>query len=106
MQRRLRRYAQPELLVVDELGYLSYDNRFADLLYEVVSARYEKHATLLTTNREFSEWGELFPNATCVVTLVDRLTHCAEIVPIEGESYRLKEAKERAERKAAARKRR
>lgn len=105
-QRRLRRYAQPELLVVDELGYLSYDNRFADLLYEVVSARYEKHATLLTTNRPFSEWGELFPNATCVVTLVDRLTHCAEIVPIEGESYRLKEAKERAERKAAARKRR
>jgi DNA replication protein DnaC len=104
--RRLKRYAKPDLLVIDELGYLSYDNRFADLLFEVVQSRYQKNATLLTTNRPFSEWGELFPNATCVVTLVDRLTHCAEIIQIRGDSYRHKEAMERAERKAAERKRR
>jgi DNA replication protein DnaC len=105
-QRRLRRYTTPGLLVIDELGYLSYDNRYADLLFEVVSTRYEKRSTLISTNRVFQEWGEVFPNAACVVTLVDRLTHCAEIINIKGESYRLKEAKERTERKAQARKRR
>jgi DNA replication protein DnaC len=104
--RRLKRYAKPDLLVLDELGYLSYDNRFADLLYEVVQSRYQKNSTLLTTNRPFSEWGDLFPNATCVVTLIDRLTHCAEIIQIQGDSYRHKEARERAERKAADRKQR
>lgn len=105
-QRRLRRYATPGLLVIDELGYLSYDNRFADLLFEVVSARYEKRSTIVSTNRIFTEWAEVFPNAACVVTLVDRLTHHAEVINIKGESYRLKEARERAERKALARKRR
>ena len=105
-QRRLRRYAQPDLIAIDELGYLSYDNRFADLLFEVVSARYEKRSTLITTNRPFAEWNQVFPNAACVVTLVDRLTHCAEVVKIEADSYRLKEAAERNERKAAARKKR
>lgn len=104
-QRRLRRYAGPDLLVIDELGYLAYDNRYADLLFEVVSARYQKRSTLVTSNRPFSEWSEVFPNAACVVTLVDRLTHCAEIVHIDAASYRLKEARERAERKAEARKR-
>lgn len=105
-QRRLRRYAQPEFLAIDELGYLSYDNRFADLLFEVVSARYEKRSTLITSNRPFSEWNQVFPNAACVVTLVDRLTHCAEILQIDADSYRHKEAAERSERKSAARKRR
>ena len=101
--RRLRRYGRPDLLCIDELGYLSYDNRYADLLYEVVAARDQRRATLVTTNRLFAEWPEVSPNAACVVTLVDRLTHRAEIVQIEGDSYRLKEARERAERKAALR---
>jgi DNA replication protein DnaC len=101
--RRLRAVARPDLLVIDEIGYLSYDNRFADLLFEVVSLRYRQRSTLLTTNRPFQEWGEIFPNAACVVTLVDRLTHCAEVVKIKGESYRLHEAELRAQQKAAAR---
>jgi DNA replication protein DnaC len=105
-QRRLRRYAQPQLLAIDELGYLAYDNRYADLLYEVVSARYERHSTLITSNRPFTEWPEVFLNAACVVTLVDRLTHCAEVLQIDADSYRLKEATERAQRMAAARRRR
>lgn len=99
LRRRLKGYAQPRLLVIDEVGYLAYSNRHADLLFEVVSRRYEEKSTLVTTNRPFSEWGEVFPNAACVVSLVDRLVHHAEIIHFEGESYRLKEARERAEKR-------
>ncbi|MDY6892040.1 MAG: IS21-like element helper ATPase IstB [Pseudomonadota bacterium] len=99
LRRRLKSYAQPQLLVIDEVGYLSYSNRHADLLFEIVSRRYEEKSTLITTNRPFSEWGELFPNASCVVSLIDRLVHNAEIIPFEGESYRLKEARERSEQR-------
>ena len=97
-----------DLLVIDEVGYLSYGNRHADLLFEVVTRRHLLRPVVLTTNKPFAEWAEVFPNATCVVTLVDRLVHRAEIVAVEAESYRLKEAKERSTRKAkerAARKR-
>ena len=97
LRHRLAVYARPRLLLIDEIGYLSYSNRHADLLFEIVSRRYQEKSTLVTTNRPFAEWGEVFPNAACVVSLVDRLVHNAEIVQIEGESYRLKEAKERRE---------
>ena len=103
LARRLRRYTTPTILAIDEVGYLSYNARYADLLFEVVTRRYQTHPILLTTNKIFSEWTQVFPNAGCVVTLVDRLVHRAEIVNLEGKSYRLKEAKERAERKAKAR---
>ena len=81
LQRRLRRYCNPSVLVVDEVGYLSYDNRHADLLFEVVTRRYTDKPTIITTNKAFAEWNEVFPNAACVVTLVDRLVHRSEIVP-------------------------
>ena len=97
LRHRLSVYARPRLLLIDEIGYLSYSNRHADLLFEIVSRRYQEKSTLVTTNRPFAEWGEVFPNAACVVSLVDRLVHNAEIIHIEGESYRLKEAKERSE---------
>jgi len=96
LRRRLRHYAAPQLLVIDEVGYLSYSHRHADLLFELVSRRYEQKSTLITTNRPFAEWGEVFPGAACVVSLIDRLLHHAEIIAIEGDSYRLKEAQERA----------
>jgi len=102
LKRRLNRYVRPTLLVIDEVGYLAYGNRHADLLFEIVSRRYELKATVVTTNRPFAEWGEVFPNAPCVVSLIDRLIHHAEIIAIEGESYRLKEARERAERNGTA----
>ena len=108
LRHRLSVYARPRLLLIDEIGYLSYSNRHADLLFEIVSRRYQEKSTLITTNRPFAEWGEVFPNAACVVSLVDRLVHNAEIIQIEGESYRLKEAKERSEKRRkqrAARKR-
>ncbi len=106
LQRRLRHYCLPALLVVDELGYLSYDSRYADLLFEVVTRRYQQRSTIFTTNKPFSEWQQVFPNAACVVTIVDRLVHKAEILTIEGESYRLKEARERTALKTKARKQR
>ena len=103
LRRRLRHYAAPDLLAIDEVGYLSYSNRHADLLFELVSRRYEGKSTLVTTNRPFAEWSAVFPNAACVVSLVDRLVHNAEVISIEGDSYRLKEAKERSEQRAKQR---
>lgn len=110
LQQRFRYYARPKLLAIDEIGYLSYDGRSADLLFEVVTRRYQKVATVITTNKPFTQWHEIFPNASCVVTLIDRLTHQAEVVQIEADSYRLKEARartaertgKRAERKRSA----
>jgi DNA replication protein DnaC len=99
LRHRLSVYARPRLLLIDEIGYLSYSNRHADRLFEIVSRRYQEKSTVVTTNRPFSEWGEVFPNAACVVSLIDRLVHNAEIIQIEGESYRLKEAKERNEQR-------
>ena len=102
--RRLRRYTSPQLLAIDEVGYLSYDARYADLLFEVVTRRYEQRRPILvTTNKVFGEWNQVFPNASCVGTLIDRLLHRAEILALEGKSYRLKEAEERAAQKAKAR---
>ncbi|GLR69047.1 hypothetical protein GCM10010909_37300 [Acidocella aquatica] len=99
LRRRLRHYAAPALLLIDEVGYLSYSNRHADLLFELISRRYEQRSTVVTTNRPFAEWRDVFPNAACVVSMVDRLMHNAEIVAIDGESYRVKEAMERAEQR-------
>ena len=100
---RLRRYTTPAVLAIDEVGYLSYDARYADLFFEVVSRRYLQRPILLTTNKAFGEWPQVFPNATSVVTLVDRLVHRSEEVILEGKSYRLKEAQERADQRAKKR---
>ena len=73
------------------------------MLFELISRRYLHKSTIVTTNRRFADWGEVFPNAACVVSLVDRLMHRAEVVRIEGDSYRQKEAEEHAAQRAAAR---
>ena len=96
LRRRLQYYARPRLLVIDEIGYLSYSNRHADLLFEIINRRYEQHSTVVTTNRPFGEWAEIFPNAACVVSLIDRLVHHSQVIAIEGDSYRMKEAQEQA----------
>jgi len=100
-RRKLRTYANVGLLCVDEVGYLSFDDRAADLLYEVINCRYERKPLIVTTNRPFKEWNEVFPNATCIATLLDRLLHHADVTVIEGESYRVRES----EQEAAARRR-
>jgi DNA replication protein DnaC len=104
LSRCLRRYFEPQVLAIDEVGYLASCAKHADLLFEVITRRYQTKSTILTTNKAFSEWNQVFPNAGCVVTLIDRLVHKSEIVEIQGESYRVKEAKEREALKAKARK--
>lgn len=98
---KLRTYANVGLLCIDEVGYLSFDDKAADLLYEVVNRRYERKPVMLTTNRPFKEWNEVFPNATCIVTLLDRLLHHADVTVLEGDSYRVRES----EQETAARRR-
>lgn len=92
LERRLRHYAKQSLLVLDEVGYLAFDNRNADLLFQVVSRRYERKSTVLTTNLAFKDWPSIFPNATCATALIDRVIHHADVIRIEGTSYRLREA--------------
>jgi DNA replication protein DnaC len=109
LRRRLARYARPHLLCIDEVGYLSYDSHAADLLYKVVDRRYERPGTrditsrsiLITTNLAFRDWNTVFPNATSIATLLDKLTHHADVTLIEGESYR----KHESQKEAAARRR-
>src|SRR5437016_11758483 len=99
LARRLNYYATRGLLVIDEVGYLSYDARAADLLFQVVTRRYEKRSLVLTTNLPFSEWPTIFPNAATATALIDRVVHHAEIITIEGESYRRRVAE--AQQKSA-----
>ena len=103
LRRRIKHYTHPDVLVIDEVGYLSYSNRHADLLFEVVSRRYQEKPIVITTNKPFAEWSDIFPNATCAVTLVDRLIHQSEIINIEADSYRLKEAQEQSEKRKKSR---
>ena len=101
---RLKRYVSPGLLIIDELGYLRYDAHLADLLYEVISRRYEAQvSTVITTNKAFSEWNQVFEGAACVATMIDRLCHRVELVKIDGPSYRAKEALANAKSKRARR---
>lgn len=100
LEQRLRHYTRPALLCVDEVGYLSYDARAADLLFEIVSRRYEEKSVVITTNLAFADWPSVFPNASCVTALIDRLTHHADVCLIAGESYRHREAEERKKRRS------
>lgn len=95
LRRHIKHYVKPHLLVIDEVGYLSYSNRHADLLFEIITQRYEEKSTLVTTNKPFTEWKDIFPDAACVVSIIDRLVHHSDIINIKAESYRLKEASEK-----------
>ncbi len=95
LKRAMAKYLRPKLLVLDELGYLSYSARSADLIFQIINQRYEKSATIVTTNKPFKEWDTVFPGAGCVTALIDRATHHAEIIVVEGESYRRYEASNR-----------
>jgi DNA replication protein DnaC len=95
-RRKLTKYASPRVLAIDEVGYLSYDHHAADLLYQVVDRRYEKKSIILTTNLAFRDWNTVFPNATSIATLLDKLTHHADVTVIEGSSYRVHESQKEA----------
>ncbi len=92
-RRRIALYTRPHLLCIDEVGYLSYDDHAADLLYKIINPRYEKgRSIIVSSNLAFKDWTTVFPNATCIVTLVDRLTHHADITMIEGNSHRQRDS--------------
>jgi len=88
----LRKYIRPDLLVIDELGYLPLDKRGADLLFQIISQRYERGAIVLTTNKVFKQWPSIFNNdSTLTSAILDRILHHAETIVIEGKSYRMKD---------------
>jgi DNA replication protein DnaC len=87
---RIRSYARPALLIVDEIGYLPITAGGANLFFQLVNARYEKGAMILTSNRGFADWGEVFGDPVVATALLDRLLHHAVVVQIEGASYRLR----------------
>lgn len=96
---KLNLYGRVRLLCIDEVGYLSYDSNAADLLYEVVNRRYERGSILITTNRAFKEWNAVFPHATSIATMLDRLLHHADVFMIDGNSYRLRESETESARR-------
>ena len=87
---KLRFYTRASLLIVDEIGYLPLPKEGANLFFQLVSARYEKGAMILTSNRNFAEWADVFGDPVVATTLLDRLLHHAIVIQIEGASYRLK----------------
>jgi DNA replication protein DnaC len=88
----LKKYLAPSLLILDELGYLPIDKHGADLLFQVISQRYERGSTVITSNRAYKQWPEIFNNdSTLTSAILDRLLHHAETVVIEGKSYRMKD---------------
>jgi len=92
VERRLKRYTAPDLLVLDELGYLPCDSRSADLLYNIVSRRHERKSTVITTNLAFKQWSTVFPGAACVGALVDRFAQHCHTMDIDADSWRQKPA--------------
>jgi DNA replication protein DnaC len=92
MKQALKKFTRPSLLILDELGFLPIDKTGADLLFQVISLRYEQGALVITSNRAFKDWPEIFNNdSTLTSAILDRLLHHAETILIEGKSYRMKE---------------
>jgi DNA replication protein DnaC len=92
LKQELKKYLNPSLLILDELGYLPIDKTGADLLFQIISSRYEQGSLVITTNRVFKDWAEIFNNdSTLTSALLDRLLHHTIAVVIEGKSYRMKE---------------
>jgi len=88
MLKKLQYYQCQELLVIDEIGYLSLGTQGSNLFFQVISARHERKSTIITTNRPFAQWGEIFDNTTVATAIADRLVYNSEILILEGPSYR------------------
>lgn len=89
LRRKLLTYCKPHVLVIDELGYLPMDHHDANLLFQLVSARYEKGSIILTSNKTYLEWGNFFPDEGIAAAILDRLLHYSKTIKITGQSYRL-----------------
>ncbi|WP_324768203.1 IS21-like element helper ATPase IstB [Streptomyces kunmingensis] len=95
---KLGSYLRPSVLVVDEVGYQPLERAEANLVFQVISKRYEKGSIILTSNKTFSEWGQVFGDEVLATAILDRLLHHCEVVPINGPSYRLKNRLQAIER--------
>jgi len=87
----MRKYLNPKLLVIDEIGYLPLDRLGANLFFQLINNRYEQASIILTSNKSFSNWGELFGDEILATAILDRLLHHSHIINIRGQSYRLKD---------------
>ncbi|MFE2729478.1 ATP-binding protein, partial [Kitasatospora sp. NPDC059327] len=87
---KLRTYLRPSVLVVDEVGYQPLERAEANLVFQVISKRYEKGSIILTSNKTFSEWGQVFGDEVLATAILDRLLHHCDVISINGNSYRLK----------------
>jgi len=91
LEEKINWYSKAKLLIIDELGYLPFEPKAAHLFFQLISRRYEKGSTLITSNRSVSEWGEVFGDTVVATAILDRLLHHSHVITIRGESYRLKE---------------
>ena len=91
LKSRLRRYMTPQVLVIDEIGYTNLSALQANQLFDLVRERYEQGATILTSNTSFAQWGKLMNDEVLATALLDRLLHHAEVLTINGKSYRMKD---------------
>lgn len=94
---KLKYYTQPELLILDELGYKKLNPNVVDEFFEIISRRYEKSSTIITSNKSFKEWGEVFYDSVLASAIIDRIVHHCNIVIMQGESYRMKDKRNRRE---------
>jgi DNA replication protein DnaC len=101
LERRLRRYTAPSLLILDEIGYLPCSRQSADLLYNIITRRHEQRSLILTTNLPFKQWSTVFPGAACVAALIDRFVQHCHIVDIDGDSWRQKQSLSHGETRPA-----
>ena len=91
LEQRMKFFARYKILIIDELGYMPIDSDSANLFFQLIARRYEKHCTIITTNMPFSKWGDIFGSATLANAVLDRLLHHSSVISIKGPSYRLRE---------------
>lgn len=94
-EERIAEFVEPDLIILDELGFTPLDRLLADAFYRIVASRYERASTIVTSNKSFESWAEVFPDGVIASAVLDRLVHHAHLVPIVGDSYRMKELKSR-----------
>jgi len=100
LEAKLKHYAKYKLLIIDEIGYLPVDKQGANLFFQLITKRYEKFSTIVTTNQPFSKWAEVFSDSTLATAILDRLLHHSHIIKITGPSYRLKDKMDAMEAKS------
>ena len=91
MQTELVRLSRHPLLVIDEVGYIPFEPEAANLFFQLVAARYERASLIVTSNKPFGRWGEVFGDEVVAAAMIDRLVHHAEVISLKGDSYRLKD---------------